>query len=964
MTVERELEKRTPEVIERYANNRPALVFCSSKKSAETTAELLAKRIHAKNKSWSAISNDSTGILNNRLRKTLQQSIGFHHADLANADRNTLERLFKQRSIRVLCCTSTLAMGVNLPAHLVVIKGTIQWQGKGVGYASIDNAHILQMIGRAGRPGYDDHGVAVIMTNDKHRRYYERLANGCDVVESRLLDTLTTTLNAEICNKVIESIDDAATWVRGTFSYTRICQNPQRYGLGGQMNNVEKFGRAERAAVESFLDAKIKTSLQELAKISLCHLDNDGILIRPTKSGQVMSHYMLGLRTMRSILQFDPDVGISGLLCLVAGTEEVQVNIRRGEKKILRELNKQVRFPLPKTQKVDSTEKAYLLLQCVLEKGEIEDAAMCRDSARMTEQACRVLRACVDYALKVKGGRVLLSATLLLRNLSQEIWDDSARVSELHQIKELCKMPALVKNLFTVAKINSIKQAAETLPPVLDAAAGRKAPFGQKIKLSCRRIIAQSLSMKLLCKEAVKDGEKEKLLVKIVPSNPSSYIEHTSDSKMWSEHEHATFTLIAFSKSLVSAPQNTDIESMDSTNYPNSNSVANDVSSKQTQIHLYRKINEPCDIEIPSGTAFNIYSVPSSLFISLVSSIVGLDQHIVYTASINRDVPMTSTRQNRNDDSVVLKKKSTSSTDDRASGSFIEMSKTVTEEENHKKKRPRSIISLQSNATPIITERQLSKCNEQKKTPRSNQERFLYRRNTSNNHSSVGLTNDFGETTYANTADDHHTKSIDDGSLESSISPCHSQLQFTPTVRLGRKEISNKRIFSSCDHLSTLRRKASENQLLSRCKSSRLRAGNESRDKLTTASCLVRSFESTCNDTKSSAVEAYSPAPVTKFVLNTVNRNCTTTEGCNKPAPVPGILQSTDQPNFKHQLKCITTAQTRQQKNKTIYGKTEENTLFVASKKTSTINQDCAEMIGFSSQESVSQQKLDFDVFF
>lgn len=46
--------------------------------------------------------------------------------------------------------TRTLAMGVNLPAHLVVIKSTMQYVvGSCEEYSEAD---ILQMIGRAGRP--------------------------------------------------------------------------------------------------------------------------------------------------------------------------------------------------------------------------------------------------------------------------------------------------------------------------------------------------------------------------------------------------------------------------------------------------------------------------------------------------------------------------------------------------------------------------------------------------------------------------------------------------------------------------------------------------------------------------------------------------------------------------------------------------------------------------------------------
>ena len=70
-------------------------------------------------------------------------------------------------AVQVLCTTSTLAMGVNLPAHLVVLKGTRRWSsdaGETAGYQEYDRSTCLQMIGRAGRPQFDTEGVAVIMT--------------------------------------------------------------------------------------------------------------------------------------------------------------------------------------------------------------------------------------------------------------------------------------------------------------------------------------------------------------------------------------------------------------------------------------------------------------------------------------------------------------------------------------------------------------------------------------------------------------------------------------------------------------------------------------------------------------------------------------------------------------------------------------------------------------------------------
>ena len=66
-------------------------------------------------------------------------------------------------NIRILCCTSTLAVGINLPARLVIIKSTLMYNGRG--YCEYSEVDVLQMIGRAGRPQFDDQGVAVILTD-------------------------------------------------------------------------------------------------------------------------------------------------------------------------------------------------------------------------------------------------------------------------------------------------------------------------------------------------------------------------------------------------------------------------------------------------------------------------------------------------------------------------------------------------------------------------------------------------------------------------------------------------------------------------------------------------------------------------------------------------------------------------------------------------------------------------------
>lgn len=55
-----------------------------------------------------------------------------------------LRAMFVRGELKVLCSTTCLAMGVNLPCHLVVVMGTKQWRGAGKGYTSYSKSTLLQ----------------------------------------------------------------------------------------------------------------------------------------------------------------------------------------------------------------------------------------------------------------------------------------------------------------------------------------------------------------------------------------------------------------------------------------------------------------------------------------------------------------------------------------------------------------------------------------------------------------------------------------------------------------------------------------------------------------------------------------------------------------------------------------------------------------------------------------------------
>ena len=120
------------------------------------------------------------------LRHTLAFGIGLHHAGLHPSDRKIVEDLFLNGCIQILVATSTLAWGVNLPAHLVIIKGTEYFDPKTKRYVQLPVTDILQMIGRAGRPQFDTSATAVVLVHQPKKNFYKRFLYHSFPVESCL----------------------------------------------------------------------------------------------------------------------------------------------------------------------------------------------------------------------------------------------------------------------------------------------------------------------------------------------------------------------------------------------------------------------------------------------------------------------------------------------------------------------------------------------------------------------------------------------------------------------------------------------------------------------------------------------------------------------------------------------------------------------------------------------------------
>ncbi|HHE36840.1 MAG TPA: hypothetical protein ENL16_03440 [Candidatus Woesearchaeota archaeon] len=169
--------------------NKQALVFVSTKSSAEAEAERISRKIRVKDSDKRSLEEVSSKVLRvldkptkqcQRLALCVKKGIAFHHAGLHSAQKELVENNFKRGLIKVICATPTLAYGINLPAFRVIVRDLKRFSGpRGMNWIPV--LEFLQFCGRAGRPDFKDkHGeaICVAQTQSDKKRIIEYYISG------------------------------------------------------------------------------------------------------------------------------------------------------------------------------------------------------------------------------------------------------------------------------------------------------------------------------------------------------------------------------------------------------------------------------------------------------------------------------------------------------------------------------------------------------------------------------------------------------------------------------------------------------------------------------------------------------------------------------------------------------------------------------------------------------------------
>ena len=152
-----------------------SLVFVNSRRNAESAARKLtdvtaARLTDGERDRLRDLAEEIRGVsdtdTSDDLADAVRQGSAFHHAGLASEHRSLVEDAFRDRLIKCISATPTLAAGVNTPARRVIVRDWRRYDGEFGGMKPLDVLEIHQMCGRAGRPGLDPYGEAVLLAND------------------------------------------------------------------------------------------------------------------------------------------------------------------------------------------------------------------------------------------------------------------------------------------------------------------------------------------------------------------------------------------------------------------------------------------------------------------------------------------------------------------------------------------------------------------------------------------------------------------------------------------------------------------------------------------------------------------------------------------------------------------------------------------------------------------------------
>lgn len=426
-------------VVDLVQKGHQVMVFVHARNATVRTANVLKEMALQKGqlKFFEAPDSSSLGQARNALSRSRNKHLaelfqcGFsvHHAGMLRSDRSLVEKYFGEGLIKVLVCTSTLAWGVNLPAHGVVIRGTEIYDAKHGSFVDLGILDVLQIFGRAGRPQFDKSGTGIIITSHDKLIHYLSLLTNQFPIESNFVKFLADNLNAEVTLGTISNVDEAVEWLSYSYLFVRMRINPQVYGLNYQ---------------DVVDDPSLEMKRRELIKIAAKALDKARMLsynertgdLRVTDLGRTASHFYVKYDTVEVFNEkMKPVMNEAEILAMISHSQEFeQLKVRDDELDELDNLTADCCFVPVSGGSENLHGKVNILLQTYLSRGRINSFSLMSDQAYVSQNAVRIARALFDIVIK-KNNPIMAGRFLMMSKMFElQLWDFMSPMRQFHII--------------------------------------------------------------------------------------------------------------------------------------------------------------------------------------------------------------------------------------------------------------------------------------------------------------------------------------------------------------------------------------------------------------------------------------------------------------------------------------------------------------------------------------------------
>jgi helicase len=205
-----------------------------------------------------------------KLEHLVKCGVAFHHAGLSPEARRFIEKAFRDRYIKYLAATPTLAMGVNLPARVVIINA---YYYSGGGREKISVLEYKQLSGRAGRPQYDPYGIVIVVKDArslKEAEYY--MKSPPEPITSTLLSeaALRRHVLAVIASQEANKLSDIVKFFSSTFAAMKMGEKVLEKKITQVLNLLEELNMVKSRA---FNEMKVFTSTRLGIATTMLYID-------------------------------------------------------------------------------------------------------------------------------------------------------------------------------------------------------------------------------------------------------------------------------------------------------------------------------------------------------------------------------------------------------------------------------------------------------------------------------------------------------------------------------------------------------------------------------------------------------------------------------------------------------------------------------------------------------------------